>query len=160
MYRTYTASCMLSQMELFGSVKRKMLGRETSMSIVRSDDVAEHLARDKETARSVVRAAGEELQRGYVEPVAMDITGAPSELRTFRKYKQQQQFALTEIRTDLYFRKIEVEVKDHHGDQEDRTYLITKGRYAPGIQDLDWFLVSWTLPVTQLTRPFLPRLSN
>lgn len=116
------------------------------------NSVIEHLSKDKATARSVLQVAAEELQRGYVDPVPMDITGAPTELASFKHFKTQQQAALIEIRNDLFHRKVEVLVKGPHGDQEGRTYLLSKGRFPAGLGDDHWYLMPWTMPVTQQIR--------
>ena len=114
--------------------------------------VLAYLENDKKTALSVLNAAREQMQLGYVDPVPMDITGAPKSLGEFRQYKERQQVALFEINRDLFYRKVEVEVIRPHGDHENRKYLFTKGRYVTGIQDEDWYLVSWTIPVAQKVR--------
>ncbi len=117
------------------------------------EQVIEHLKKDKKTAAAVRAAINDQLGSGYVEPVQVDITGAPQQVAQFRHYKHQEQAALFEAREQLFFRKIEVDVDlPNDGGKERRMYLMTKGRVSTGVTHDDWLLLSWTAPITELIR--------
>jgi len=112
------------------------------------NDIRRHVECDKDTALKVIELAHEELQRGVVAPVPMDITGAPSEVHEFLRFKNEQRKALEAVRRDLYFAKVDTEFRGRDGDTEALTYLVSKHRVAGALDADGWIVVSWTSPIT------------
>ncbi len=111
-------------------------------------ELREHVRGDKQRAAALAAAAAEKLGRPAIS-LLPDITGKPTDVVAFGRYKIGEQIALQGVQRDLFFARVDVTRNSSWAKNERVAMLVTKARVSPGTDGDGWETLSWTSPITK-----------
>ncbi len=111
------------------------------------EEIRQEVVRDKRLALDLAAAVGSRLRSPVVSPLEANITGTPSGVQDFLRYKKEEQLSLQGVQRDLYFLRVDARVTDRRDTDAPVSFLFTKARRSTGVDGDGFALASWTSPL-------------